>query len=435
MDAVARGMAATALAHAPFTTWNLRAQRLIKNYPLSQGQYPNNSPLTVTVTQSAANPASSSIVTDAGVTGAVTPFLAPSIPLGDARITLVNSFNMTGNSNTGFQPSYQPLETNNAAAMGWAFEFATDAEAVGICVRGGPSEAIRVKVDGQWVGAAQVIVNNTANFYEIKYSLGTGNGGPHVWKVYSTYHGIPGINVGLAAGSTLALDPYTIWAVSKADTPLAVIYTDSYGGAQPLDTSTSDPHQPFPAQFPDWMGWDGVLVHTAPGQGYSSPSSASGLTLSQSLTEITNGLPLAKSADLVMVLEGYNDITTYTAGTVTTSSTATLAAVRALYPNAFIAVWGTWNNPVKNGTTAYDSAIAAGVTAQNDPYMHFFSTMGQFGNAPQYQFPANSAWVAKYMQADNIHESDVGARRLSLRMANDLVVWLRTMTGITHAQP
>jgi hypothetical protein len=429
-----------AIIPPPFTSWQLRAQRLIKNSQTSQTQFPNNSPITVTKSITAANPTASTIITDAGVSPAITPFVAPNIIMSDARFTLCNGFNMTNQGSGNFLPSYMPLESSNTSAMGWAFVFGSDAEAIGICVRGGgtgnAASAIRVKIDGQWAAAAQVIPSGFSNFYEVKYSLGTGNGGPHTWKVYCTNNSITGVNAGLAAGSTAANNPYTIWDVVKFDTPMVVCLTDSYGGSMPLDTNTNDPHQPFVIQLADWMGWDSIIPYASAGQGYIAGGVNNGsLKFSQTLNALPTGLPAVKTADLVIIAMGYNDIAGSTANQIGAACLAALPSVRSTYPNAYICVWGTWNTPTHNSTNAIDTAIHNAVASFNDPYTSFFSTMGQYNNLVAYQFPGNSAWVTQYIQSDNVHETDVGGRRVAHRMAQDLIEYLRTQTGINLATP
>lgn len=209
-----------------------------------------------------------------------------------------------------------------------------------------------------------------------------------------------------------------VWAPTADDTIRAAVVGDSYTlGSQ----ATLRPDN-WANRLGKLIGIDDIWNMGLSGTGY--------IAATASASKFLDRLPdlVACAPDVVIVHGGYNDAS-QTPSAVQVAVTAYLQAVRAALPEALIFVLGC-NAGCTGPSTAHvatEVAIAAAVTAINDPYTFFVPVSPTANSAASWLYgtgkvgaTASNGNADLYVGPDGVHPSDAGYAYYGARAAQGL---------------
>lgn len=268
----------------------------------------------------------------------------------------------------------------------------------------------RVIVNGQYVTFASTTLNfNGAGFISVDFTSVGGRASRDV--ILELYNCNFGQNASVLPTEGLYKPSGTVKrAYMQGDSFTA------YGG-------TSIPFNGFVNLLADYLGirdmWNGGIA----GTGYTNNASGIQTTAVQRVTDI-----IASAPDLIFSFNGHNDAG-FSAPAITQAAVkAWLTGIRASPVTAGtpIIMAGLWGNEASGSSTPTESAIAAAVTAFNDPLVFNILTEADPNGAwmtgtGSTAAPTGTGNCDVYIGADAVHPNDLGHAFLAGRLADSIM--------------
>lgn len=311
------------------------------------------------------------------------------------------------------------LEGNNDyQAFGAGISICTESAKVAFGVFGFTSKFFRVLVDGQYINKSYVAFagDSVQNYVEVDFS------GVYKQRTItlemSTQVGCYGVYVEATADVS----------APEISTPITALFTgDSYSEGQ---GATSVGMGGFVQQVGKRLGWYDCRQVAVGGTGYFNDATA---TRKNIINQIPSWLTVnnditANNVDVIVVSAGYNDYgyipSTYSVTQIAEQAKASVLAMRRVFANSLIVVFGPWSGIRNNdaNTVALENAISASISGINDAFIKFSpvstdQSPWQYGTG-RVGATNGTGNTDRGVSSDGVHPSDQGHQTISIRMNN-----------------